>query len=344
MLRAVLLLLCLIPFVPCAGAEGTGRESIAFILGEDAPGAAPMYRLATGFFRTDPLERSDQVITEVRSLRGVRDHLLAHAPANGQPWGVIDLVVHGSAEGLLDLPPAPGADLTTRKTLRDALATGALPPLPPAVADPLTEIRVHSCSLGKAPDFLGLLSQAFGGAPKVRASRYYTAFEEPSPGCFTRFLCDSWDLALDRGPRPAAGILAERFRRKHPGAGIDAGALERGASRWPGDTFSYELPVTFTWTVVYAEAEQVPFLFSQRLFEVWLRNQAPLVLRLNSLGFGVEQMGWTRLRTTHPEGGLELPALKIMGEGRRVLVLRGLTGSGPLDWKDGRYYVTMPSA
>ncbi len=324
-------------------AGGTARERIAFILGQDEPGTPPMFRFARGYFLTDPGDRADRVVSGARSLKEALGHLAAHPASNGRPWGVINLVVHGNATGLMDTPVLPGGPATTTSSLAEAMGAGALPPLPPGRIDGDTEIRIQSCSLGRDPELLAALAEAFtgDGQPTVRASIYYTAFAEPLPGLFTRHLSQSWTVILDPGPPPDPQTLGTIFRKQHPGAPIDpVDALERVSPRFLGDPFTLEHPMNLTWSTVYGDPRQMPDFPGQARFESWLRSQLPFRTRLATLGIRFDQLRWTMTRTTGLFRGVERPVLRATGEGRSITFLRALREPGAEDWRNGQFYVS----
>jgi hypothetical protein len=329
------------------------RDRITFILGSDEDPARPLYRLAEAHFTLDPLEGTPTVIGDLRSLKEVVDYLAAQPPAGGRPWGVINLVVHANAQGLLEVPIEPHGAPTTQATLRAALERGTFASLGPDRLDAATEIRLHGCALGRNPQMLGLISRAFGGGnpqrPLTRASKWFTCFRSrtaESPQEPTRVLCENWDLVF----RPSAPLtldtLAGRFKTQNPLADFDPKeALARRTSRWLGDAFCYEAPLRFTWTVVFPGGQKAPEPPSPSRLPQWLLAQEAFQRGLRKAGIRFADLDWSVQPTTTPVGGSNLPSLFVEGRGRSIHLLRALrnpigsTEPPPhLAWEDTRFY------
>lgn len=325
------MLLVLVVAPVSAGEMGaTPRRSITFILGEDEDPSLPVYRLAEMHFRGDPLDRTNDVVNSARSLEAVRDHLIQQAPRDGNPWGLVNLVVHGR-EGLLDVPIKSGAVGATTENLREALEKRPFEPIPDALLDDRSEIRIHGCDVGRDPLLLGYLSRLFGGTdplrPLVRGSRYFTCFqEETSPGLIPqRFLTEAWSLVFRPGERPSAPNLAARFKARFPHLDVKVeDALSRNVSRSKGDSFSYESGMRFKWTLVCPSAGAPSLPRGQNQILVWVRAQEDLLKHLMNLGVAPEDLHWELSLAKYNHHGTEYPAISALGLGRRVYVLRSL--------------------
>jgi hypothetical protein len=131
-------------------------------------------------------------------------------------------------------------------------------------------------------------------------------------------------------------------------AGVElAEALSRRAPARPGGSYSYEAPARFTWTLVYSASADVPAIQSGSFARLWLLKQEPFLQRLRSAGIPFQQLDWTVSRVEHAANGEVRPALRTLGEGRVLHVLRQLvrkpgdSGPEPQDaWDDPRYYAT----
>jgi hypothetical protein len=321
------------------------RPSITFILGVDSDPSLPMYALAAAHFRKDPAERTDEVVTGIRSLAEARQLLATAHRAGDQPWGVVNLVVHGNAQGYLELDLHPGGP----RADAGSLAKDRSSPLPPGVLDGATEIRLHGCALGRDRRVLASLARWFGGGvdapPLVRASLWYTAFQAGAP---SRSLCAWSDIYYREGERPGPETLASSVPRPVPSqAGEGSGALGNRTINRPGGCFSYEAPVKFTWVVVFPGAAQPPSLPTGHRQLEWLQGQERLRQHLRAAGIAFHRLRWRIETGTRTVDGRSLPALTATGHGRVVHLLRQLTRpkgeSGPdpqAAWEDPRYYAS----
>jgi hypothetical protein len=235
------------------------RESITLVMGTD-----PFYTAATAHFTLHP---AGALVTPLRTLVEVRDYLANHAPANGRPWGEVNIVVHANEEGgmaipVLPLQPGqdPGVYQASPRNLRAAIDAGDFIALPDAVVDARTTLRIRGCALGRSQEMLTLLSQAFGGAearrPVVRAPKHLQAYEfgpntwhpgRPDPPSFSdEYFVEFWFVGFPEGQRPSDAQLIAQFTAAFP----DAGVNWRDALRRSGPP-SGDLPSTETRTRTY---------------------------------------------------------------------------------------------
>jgi len=322
------LCVCLVVLAPVLGAGAPERESVTFLLGEDEDPSRPMYRVAASFFAKDPQERTDHVITTARSLEEVRDYLDHHAPTNQLPWGLVNLVVHGSRWGQMDVPVAKGGTPVREEELshRGALE---LAPLPSSLLDDHSEIRVHACGLGEDVDVLRGLSRLFrnreGQTPRVRGTRLYTCFQTgEGPGdAPKRFLVRNWQTTFRPGDRPTNAELLRRFRRLPQAPALDVeAALNRRVAHGAGDAFSVETPIQFQWTLVLGPGSEVPMLGGQRRLLAWLHGREEFRQRLMARSLSLDQLHWEARAITYRLNGQDYPALQVLGLGRVLHLLQ----------------------
>jgi hypothetical protein len=333
-------------------ARAGARESITFILGEDENPALPMFQVAERYFNEDLLERTDQVVSSLRSLSEVRDYLVQHPTKNGLPWGLVNMVAHANEQGMLDVDLRQGGPKTTQQTLSLSIREGTFKALPRECLDGRSELRIHGCSVGKDVTLLKALSRAFGGdvseRPLVRATPWFTCFQFiQSERRATRFLCESWKLLFRPGERPSNQVLAARFHSKHPKVSLDiTEALSRPFPLTREGVFSYESSTRFQWTVVYPSGE-APTLVGSVRTRTWLLSQDSFQRRLNALGWGFHQLNWETIPTIYRGDGAESRALQTIGRGRVIHILKPIVSPGnssyprpEMAWDDGRYYAT----
>lgn len=334
------------------GARAGGRESITFILGEDEDPALPMFPVAERYFREDPLEHTDQVISTLRSLSEVRDYLARNPTPTGRPWGLVNLVAHANENGMLDVELRPGGPKTTCASLSTSIREGTFKALPDECLDGRSELRIQGCSVGKDVPLMKALSRAFGGddmeRPLVRATPWFTCFQfDPADRRAVRFLCESWKFLFRPGERPPNPVLAARFQAQHPRADVDiAEALSHPFPMTPEAAFSYESPVRFQWTAVYPGGN-VPAVVGAVRTRIWLMSQEAFQRRLNALGWGFHQLTWETLPRAYHGDGVEYPALQTIGRGRVIHILKPIVAPKNTDrprpeltWDDPRYYIT----
>ncbi|MBV9773309.1 MAG: hypothetical protein JO040_05135 [Gemmatimonadetes bacterium] len=232
-----------------AASEGE-RESITFIMGQDPQGSGnAFYRGAEAFYRLYPagtLVPARDLTTRAGGpvLRDVRDYLAAHPPANGRPWGEVNVVVHANEEGGMSVPARPltqeeaqnaDAHHANPISLEEAVAADEFTALPDGVVDARTVLQIRGCALGRNPDMLHVLSVAFGGdeprRPVVRAPRHLQAYSfgpagwsplgTPPPARAENYFIEFWLEGFPTRHRPSNAVLADRFRADFPGVAVN---------------------------------------------------------------------------------------------------------------------------
>ncbi len=356
MMGAILFALRLASSIPAETASEAGqRPTITFVLGADEDPSLPMFRLAETHFRRDPSERTDQVVTSLRSLEEVRQHLASAPRPGGRPWGLVNLVVHGNASGYLDLALEPGGSKVNAGALARSAAHPGHAPLADEVLDDSSEVRIHGCAVGRDPRLLDSLSLWLGGRdlkrPRVRATRWYTSWR-PAPGVAslpTRALCEFWDIVFAGGTRrPDRKSLTSLLGRAlRSGLSLDE-ALSSRSLPCEGGAYSYEAPVRTTWTLVFAGAVAPPAAPpTGAAMARWLLAQDAFRSHLRLNGIAFHQLTWRVEPSERTIDGQTYPALTAVGEGRVLHVLRHLTRrpgeAGPepqAAWEDPRYYAS----
>lgn len=313
------------------------RENIVFILGQEEGRGYRMYELAEAAFRE---QAHRQVVSTVHSLTEVRDYLEAHAPR--QPWGRVELVLHGNGQGQTDVPLSPGSEPLTAERLEEACAEGTFPPLPDSVLDGLSEIRMHGCALGQDEALLRLVSRAFGGPdavrPRVRASRLFTCFQPAEEGVQT-FMSEAWSLVSPASAQPSLEALSEQLHARS-GCSEVLEALDRRVARFPGDWFSYRSPAEFQWTLVLADVAEAPRVLQGPSLVAWLLRQPLFKQALRRSGYGLEMFDW-KAEVLHLEAaGRSRMAVRVNGKGEGVYLMHAMPSE--VAWEDARYCVSVP--
>lgn len=150
-----------------AGLTDTARPSVTFVLDQDLSVAAEVFRQHPGF-------ATDQVVTGLDSLMAVRDHL---AESDQGPYGLVNLVAHGSPQTGLDVPVTAGGASASAPVL--AGLDGGHPALVGKL-DGESLIRVYGCGVGVDPQLIDGLSRFFSPSqdqrPRLEALREFVAF------------------------------------------------------------------------------------------------------------------------------------------------------------------------
>lgn len=335
------------------------RASITFIMGEDR-GANKYYTRAAFYYRADPVDRTEYVVSECRSLLAVRDYLAAHPPRNGEPWGTINLVVHGNEWTGFAAPVLPGGDSqTTAAIMARVLAKKEFPPSPETVIDAHSEIILHGCAVGRNEEILRLTGSLFASpqaTPIVRSCRYFLLFDADEqngePVRVRRAMAKFWYAFFPQGFRPGDIRLARQLSQRYPGENVDwRDALARTAPRRPGDTFHRVFAIPMEWTATYADTASRPDVRPRAAQLAWLAGQTALREYLAKCGLATEHFTWNLKNIDYPgEDGVKISAIRASGICSVVSVLQAImapaTDSVPAQPRrapvtDAQYYCTV---
>lgn len=293
------------------------RESVTFIMGTDPPGTTNLfYTAATAHFTLNP---AGTLVTDLRTLVEVRDYLDNNPPANGRPWGEVNIVVHANEEGGMSIPVVPlqpgqdpGVHQANPRNLREAMDAGDFAALPDNLVDVRTTLRIRGCALGRSQEMLTLLSQAFGGEeaqrPVVRAPRHLQAYAfspntwrpgRPNPPSSSdEYFVEFWFVGFPHGQRPTDAQLIAQFTAEFPNAGVNWRDALRRTGAPSGDTATSE-----TRTREY----HIDPPFERIYFPVPANNQA-LQQLLHQIGgdFAGAQNVQITSRTPNPDGSTRI--------------------------------------
>jgi hypothetical protein len=313
-----------------AAAPQGPREGITFVMGEDRNPDNRFYQAATDYYLTDSGARTEHLERNLRCLSEVRDYLANHRPAAG-PWGVVNVVSHSYEWGGLSVPVREGEGRTDLTSLRLAIGSGALEPLPDSVVDCRTEFRIQGCALGRDTALLRLFGVAFGGPdlerPRVGSSRYFVYYESMRDGgqvvSADQFFADYWYVVYPKGQRPGNVELARRLAERYPTDTLEwRSALGRTAPRRPGDAWYRMLSLPATWATVYPESAALPSVGTKAARRCWLEAQAELGQRLKGMGLGLDDFLWSVRDTSVLDSGVRKPAILAVGRSTIACVER----------------------
>lgn len=335
------------------------RESVTFIMGEDGqkegdPSHNRYYTQAMQFYQANPDARTERLITHIRSLQGLRDYLESNPPANGLPWGRINMVVHSNEWTGMEAPVLPDGKRSDTKKIRAAMEAGDFPPLVDDLIDAETEMVVFGCALGRDRELLETLSEAFGGEadpqrPIVRSSRYFINYFAETVNGRTlnsrRMLTDFRYAYFKTGYRPADYKLVRQLNKRYPGDSIDfADAIRRTAPSYPGQSYHHTFKVPVVLLVTYDKADDRPDFGTEEKCMAWLDTQTQLDSVFAEYELDKSLFTWTFHKIRYEqEDGSKVPAVKLIGLCDILCILE------PLKNKDGslvapaiddpRYYV-----
>lgn len=321
------------------------RESVTFIMGEDGETMAGSrnlyYTQAHQFYQANPEARTERLITHLRSLQALRDYLESQPPANGLPWGRINIVVHSNEWTGLEAPVLPDGKRTDVKKLRAAMNSGDFPPLVDELIDAKTEMVILGCALGRDTELLETLSEAFGGEapdrqrPIVRSSRYFVNYFSETVNGRTlnsrRMLTDFRYAFFRTGYRPADYKLVNQLKNRYPGDSIDyAAAIRRTAPSYPGQSYHHTFKVPVVLLVTYDNAAARPDFGTEEKCMAWLDTQTQLDSVFADYDLDKGLFTWTFQKIRYEqEDGRKVPAVKLIGLCDVLCIL------DPLKNKDG---------
>jgi hypothetical protein len=314
--------------------SGTPRESITFILGEDDDLENPYYTKAANYYRYNHVGKTDRLNTSCRSLLETRNFLQNNPPQNGQPWGIINMVVHANEWTGIGIPVLPDSKWKASAGVINSLVeSGDFPSLENDLVDAQTELIIHGCGLGKNKDVLKAMAVAFGGKddfrPIVRSSRYFVYYESDDydPQNCNRYLAESWNAYFPTGKFPGEIKLARKLTAAYPDSKINwRNALSKTVPQFSGDAFQHSFKIPIIWYVTYPDAASRPELKTEEQKMAWLGEQQELHEVIKNNGFTKADFSWTIRKATYEfDDGTEEPAVKAIGLCTIVSVLKVLT-------------------
>jgi len=298
------------------------RESITFILGEDKKGSTPYYSLAFDYYTSDKSTHTEKIITTCRSLTEVRDYLRQNPPANGLPWGLVNLVSHGNEWFGMSVPVAPGSKRSSTERITEYVNTGKFASLSDSLIDDSTEIYLHGCGLGKDHDLLKIIAKAFGGTgkrPVVRASKlkeYYSSLHNGEKVLKSQlYFAKTWNVYYKYKCRPDDSLLRKEFRELYPNDSIDwDAALSHTNSLIPGDVFHYTINVPVYYTAQYSSPDSLPDLSNEKKKIKWISGQKTLTDIIAKSKIPVEKFKWSTQKVfIADEKNIKKPAINVSG-------------------------------
>jgi uncharacterized protein DUF4157 len=240
-------------------AFATGHQVITFILGPDSD---RFYKAAHEYWKQPG--RTNVLVTNQRTLAGVIAYLKGNLAPNHRSWGQINLVTHANEEGGMGIHfDTRSPNNLSPEELQNKVNSGGIQALPHDVVDQQTAINVHGCAIGRNPEMLKLLSEAFGGnesnadavKPRVYAPRDLQTYSY-STGRYIRggrsvveevtdeYPTEYWQVGFPAKEKWSDKRVVEEFGRVHgKGPGID---WKKAAPNATHKTMPYHYTVTNT--------------------------------------------------------------------------------------------------
>lgn len=307
------------------------RSNITFIMGEDKDPENPYYAQAENYYRTHPEDKTEWLITHLRSLKEVRDYLAQHAQ---RKWGTINLVVYSNEWTGMSVSVLPKGARATAESIYAAIEEGYFQPLPETAVDSKTELLLHACALGKNEALLEAISLAFGGemagSPRVRSSKYFIHYNATEDGT-ERYLSEYWNTYFKTGYRPHDIRLTKELEEKYSEAEVYFyDALQRTQPRFAGDSYHYFFNVPVNWVVAFPTAADRPILDTDEAKENFLYQQTELLETVGELNIPLEKFRWEYKYIDHTFGdGSTEPAILIKGKTSVLCILKSLIAPNP---------------
>ncbi len=255
------------------------RASITFILGEDHSQYNQYYTLANHYYRLNPTERTDMVVTGLTSLQQVLLYLRRHSPADGRPFGIINLVSHGNQFVDLAMTISPGGDRTSAETLREAMRRKQIVPLDSTVVDSLTVVFLHGCAVGHNQSLLNQLAEAFGGNRRVtvKASKLFEYYAYPTasknPQSIRHYYARVWYAFYRPDSAMSENDFVRQLNHRYPQDRVRwRSGLRRRFQEQPSDLYHYSFEVQCTWDDVYSTPNEIPAVNSRARRRQWVKD------------------------------------------------------------------------
>jgi hypothetical protein len=206
------------------------RKVITFILGPDTD---KFYKSAHEYWRQPG--RTDVLVTKLRTLTDVLDYLQKNPPPNGRSWGQVNLITHANEEGGMGIKiSAESQNNVSPEELEEKIKAGAIPKVDGSIVDYHTDVNVHGCAIGRSPEMLKELSQAFsGGKSDVYGPKDLQGYRFSGRGKSEKtqeFLVEYWSTGAPAGQARSRAQLAKDLAKTYGKVpGIDWGKAIAGA-------------------------------------------------------------------------------------------------------------------
>jgi len=311
----------------------TERESITFILGEDKELDNPFYAEATNYYLFNEAEKTEQLVTNCRSLKEVQNYLNKNRPSNNKPWGLINLVSHGNQWSGLSVKVTPWSKRASSERIYEYMENDSLIKLPNSVIDSETVIFLHACGLGNNKEMLQAVADAFSEGdlkPEVRASKlfeFYTSVKDNNVVRESkRYYAEAEFISYKMGYKPENQVVVNLLQQKYPDSEIDfKDAISREQPRFPGDIYYYTFEIPVKWVIKYEDSASYPDLSTKKLQKEWIKEQKEITDVLKKIDIPQNKFNWWfREVYVNNENGTKSPAVWLKGYCTILCVIKPL--------------------
>ena len=257
------------------------RTSVTFIMGEDNWAYNQYYTLANHYYRMNRDERTSVVVEGLRSLSQVLEYLQNNPPADGRPYGLVNVVSHGNEFVDLQMKVTPEGGRTSADAIFEALVDGSLVSPDSSVVDSLTTVYLHGCAVGQNYALLAMLARAFGAGHgvTVKASRMFEYYAYLSgnrnPQSVRHYFARTWYAFYHSDSAMDEGRMVWQLRQRYPSDTMNwREGLRRRFQDNPSQLYHYSFEVPCTYEEVYDVGVRPVSVNGPRQRRQWLEEHS----------------------------------------------------------------------
>jgi hypothetical protein len=266
------------------------EKTITFILSADSPGKQ-YFQLAEEHFRVHPLEATDIVTSECRSIECVINYL--NDQSSGIHWAQINLVAHGNSKTGLNLYLSDSGHKATPKRMVQEVALSNLPRLQSTFVDSSTAINILACGIGTNPMVSLSMKSIFridnGSFPNVDCSDKYVIFRSDVNGIVQKVEADYWPYYFKRGYRPSISEIEHEMQAQYP---KDSILWEQILERPTDDALTMEFHIPISYTQIYKNKNDRPSFSSQKCKDDWAKSKLTIQKKLKEIDMDFDDFHW----------------------------------------------------
>ncbi len=313
--------------IPVIDKKAVGRQSISFIMGEDEKRKNAFYANATSYFKYHPEARTDEIVTDCRSLTSLQKRLKQYYYRNQKPYSIINIVVHSNPWSGMSLPIEEEGMRITAESLEEAYEKALLEKLDNEMIDEETRILVHACGLARNKELTEAFHKVMGGDDEIKptliSSDGYVNFQQENDQFFKSEM-EVFYAFYPTAHKPADLHLARQLSKRYPEVEMEwLTAIQNESMNTTSDAFSYKYNVPVEWEIEYPEYD-APALESELDKMEWLMNQDDLLEIINETEIPFEYFRWIvkKGNKVSEEDYIEVPYIKVYGKVTVLCVLR----------------------
>lgn len=303
------------------------RQTVSFILGEDKEEGNPFYANAESYFRYHPDAKTDEIISNCRSLACLNSQLYDLYQRNSRAFKTINIVVHSNPWSGISLPVTDGGMRITAEVLSEAFEENIISALPDEIVDNETEIVVYACGLGDNKALVSSLAKVIGGSdankPKISTSKNYVNFTK-SEDRVQKSEMEAYYAYYKTAYRPADLHLARQLQKRYPEVTIDwLSAIQKEEIDGGDEPFSYWYNVPVEWEIEYPEYD-MPSLDTEMDKMEWLMNQDELLAIIEKTKIPIEYFRWkvSQGKKINEEDYIQTPFIMVKGKVTILCILK----------------------